>query len=84
MEVHLKPETELRLNELASKTGRRADDLVEEVMSGYLSEVVQVREMLDGRYDAMKSGKTDLVGGKSFFEDLRKRESEENIRRSQK
>jgi predicted DNA-binding protein len=28
MEIRLKPETESRLNELASKSGRRTDDLV--------------------------------------------------------
>jgi len=47
MEVHLKPETESRLNELASKSGRATDDLVEDAMAGYLAEVIEVRGMLD-------------------------------------
>jgi predicted DNA-binding protein len=34
MEVHLKPETESRLNELASQSGRPTDELVEDAMAG--------------------------------------------------
>jgi predicted DNA-binding protein len=40
MEVHFKPETQSRLNEFASKTGRPADDLVEDALAGYLAEAV--------------------------------------------
>ena len=36
MEVRLKPETESRLNELAARTGRPADELMEDAMAGYL------------------------------------------------
>lgn len=39
MEIRLKPGTESRLNELASKSGRRIDDLVEDAMAAYLAEV---------------------------------------------
>jgi len=35
MEVHLKPETESRLAELAAKSGRATDDLLEDAMAGY-------------------------------------------------
>ena len=34
MEVHLKPETESRLNELASRSGLPTDDLMEDAMAG--------------------------------------------------
>jgi len=37
MEVRLKPETESRLNELAAKTGRQPDELLEDAMAGYLA-----------------------------------------------
>jgi predicted DNA-binding protein len=76
MEVHFKPETESRLNELASKSGRPTDDLVEDAMAGYLAEVVEVRDMLDGRYDDIKSGRMKPVDGETFFESLRQREEE--------
>ena len=51
MEVHFTPETESRLNELATNTGRPTDDLVEDAMAGYLKELIEVRGMLDTRHD---------------------------------
>jgi predicted DNA-binding protein len=76
MEVHLKPETESRLNELASKSGRPTDDLVEDAMAGYLGEVAEVRNILDSRYDDIKSGRVKPIEGETFFESLRQREEE--------
>jgi predicted transcriptional regulator len=76
MEVHLKPETELRLQELASKSGRPTDDLIEDAMAGYLAEVVEVRNMLDSRYDEVKSGRVKPIDGEAFFDTLRQREDE--------
>ena len=37
MEVRLKPETESRLNELASQSGLPTDELVEDAMAVYLT-----------------------------------------------
>jgi predicted DNA-binding protein len=76
MEVHLKPETESRLNELASKSGRATVDLVEDAMAGYLAEVIEVRSMLDSRYDDIKSGRVKPIDGETFFENFRQREDE--------
>lgn len=76
MEVHFKPETESRLNELASKSGRPTDDLVEDAMAGYLAEVVEVRNMLESRYDDIKCGQVKPLDGEAFFENLRQREEE--------
>jgi predicted DNA-binding protein len=76
MEVHLKPETESRLNELASRSGLPTDDLMEDAMAGYLQEVTEVRHMLDSRYDDIKSGRVKPVDGEAFFESLRQREDE--------
>ncbi len=84
MEVRLKPDTESRLNELASQSGRPTDELVEDAMAGYLSEVAEVRNMLDGRYDEIKSGRVKPIDGESFFEDLRQREEELPKRRPPK
>jgi predicted DNA-binding protein len=84
MEVRLKPETESRLNELALKSGRPADELVEDAMAAYLSEVAEVRGMLDSRYDDIKSGRVKPIDGGAFFEDLRQREKELFKRRSPK
>jgi hypothetical protein len=45
-------------------------------MAGYLQEVTQVREMLDSRYDDIKSGRVEPVDGEAFFDKLRQREDE--------
>lgn len=82
MEVRLKPETQSLLKELASKSGRPADELVEDAMAAYLSEVAEVRNMLDTRYDDVKSGRAKPVDGERFFEDLRHRERNLAERRS--
>ena len=76
MEVHFTPELEKRLNELAAKTGRGADELVQDVVAGYVDELANVREMLDSRYDELKSGRTKPVDGEAFFEQLRQRQDE--------
>ena len=73
MEVHLKPETEMRIQELASKTGRSPDELVEDAMAGYLAELAQTRTMLDGRYDEIKSGRVELIDGEEAFARLRRK-----------
>ena len=72
MEVRLKPETESRLNELSSKSGRPTDALVEEAMAGYLAEVSQVRNLLDSRYDDLKAGRIKPLDGDEAFERLRR------------
>jgi predicted DNA-binding protein len=74
MEVRFKPDTESRLHELASKSGRPADELVEDALAAYLSEVAEVRDLLDSRYDEIKSGRLKPIDGETFFEDLRRRE----------
>ena len=43
-------------------------------MAAYLTEVGQVREMLDNRYDDSKSGQVKPIDGEAFFEELRQRE----------
>jgi predicted transcriptional regulator len=73
MEVNLRPETESRLQELAARSGRAPDELVEDAMAGYLQEVAQTREMLDSRFDDLKSGRVKPVDGEKVFSDLRRK-----------
>jgi hypothetical protein len=61
MEVHFTPETEKKLKDLAAESGRGTDDLVEDAMVGYLQELVQTREMLNSRYDDLKSGRVKPI-----------------------
>jgi len=81
MEVHFRPETESRLQELATKSGRAPNDLIEDALAGYLPELAQVREMLDGRYDDLKSGRVKPVDGEEAFANLR-RKSKSDARRA--
>jgi predicted DNA-binding protein len=76
MEVRFKPETESRLIELAARIGRPPDDIIEDAMAGYLSELAEVRSTLDSRYDDIKSGRTKPIDGEAFFEGLRRREDD--------
>jgi predicted transcriptional regulator len=73
MVVHLKPETESRLQELAATTGRAPEELVEDAMAGYLAEIAQVRKMLDNRYDEIKSGRVEPIDGEEAFDRLRRK-----------
>jgi predicted DNA-binding protein len=82
MEVHFKPETESRLNDLASKSGRPTDDLVEDALAGYLQEVTEVRQMLDDRYDDIKSGRIKPIDGEEAFARLRQKSKERRAGRS--
>ena len=76
MKVHFTPELEEKLNELAANTGRSADELVQDVVAGYVDELTGAREMLDGRYDDLKSGRAKPIDGEAFFAQLRRREDE--------
>ena len=74
MEVRFTPELEKKLNDMAAQTGRRTDELVQEVMTDYLEALAGVREMLDRRYDDLRNGRVKPIHGEAFFESLRQRE----------
>ncbi len=81
MEVHLTPGTEKKLKNLAAQSGRGTDDLVEDAIAGYVDELLQAREMLDSRYDDLKSGRVKPIPGdevEAYF-----REKSAAARRSQ-
>ena len=63
MEVHFTPETEKKLKDLSTQSGRGTDDLVEDAMAGYFDEVLQAREMLNSRYDDLKGGRVKPISG---------------------
>ena len=79
MEVNFRPETESRIQELAAKTGRAPDELVEDAMAGYLQELAQAREMLDSRYDDLKSGRVKPVDGEKVFAELRRKSEQRRM-----
>lgn len=82
MELHLRPETESRIQELATRTGRAPGDLIEDAMAGYLQELAQVRGMLDNRYDDLKSGRAKPMDGEEAFASLRRKSKDARRARS--
>ena len=71
MEVHFTPDVEKKLNDLAAQSGRGADELLQDALAGYLDELVKVRDMLDSRYDDLKSGKVKPIDGEEAFARLK-------------
>ena len=71
MELQVSPETAKKLNDLATTSGRPAEEIVENALAAYLEEVASVRETLDGRYDDLTSGRVKPVDGEAVFERLR-------------
>ena len=80
--MHLRPETESRLQELAAKTGRAPDLLVKDAMAGYLHELAQVRDILDSRYDGLKSGHVKPIDGEDALAKLRRKSEDRRAHRS--
>jgi hypothetical protein len=77
MDVHLNnPDLQAKLDRWVTETGRGPDELVEDAMAGYFDELARTREMLDSRYDDLKSGRVKPIDGEEFFENLRRREDE--------
>ena len=76
MEVHFAPDLQAKIDQLVIETGRTPDKLVEDAMAGYVAELAETRQMLDSRYDDLKSGRVKPIDGEEFFESLRRREDE--------
>ena len=70
VEVHFTPETEKKLREISAQSGRATDDLVEDAMSAYFAEVLEIREILDSRYDDLESGRVKLIDGEEAYSRL--------------
>lgn len=81
MEVNFTPETERKLREFSAQSGRGTDDLIEDLVAGYLDEVRQVREMLDSRYDDLASGRVQGIDGEEAFRLLMEKTKTRRLRR---
>jgi hypothetical protein len=80
MEVHFAPDLQAKIDQLVSETGRAADKLLEDAMAGYVPELTQTREMLNSRYDDLKSGRVKAIPGDEVIARVRERSA---ARRSQ-
>jgi hypothetical protein len=63
MEVHFAPELQARIDQLLTETGYSPDQLVADAMAGYVAELAETRQMLDSRYDDLKSGRVKPIDG---------------------
>ena len=71
MEVHFTPDVQAKLEQMARDTGRRSDELVENVVADFLDELALTRDTLDQRYDDLESGKVQPIPGEEVFARLR-------------
>ena len=79
MEVHLTPDIEKKLHDLASQSGRNTDELLQDAMAGYLDELAPLRDMFNSRYDDLKSGSVKAIDGEDAFVRLKaKTEAQRN------
>ena len=63
MEVHFAPDVQAKLDRMVSESGRTPDKLLEDAMAGYEVELAQTRELLDSRYDDLRSGRVKPISG---------------------
>jgi len=79
MEVKLAPDVEKKLNDLAAQSGRGTDELLQDALAGYLDELTQSRDMLNSRYDDVKTGRVTPIDGEEAFTRLKaKTEAQRN------
>jgi predicted transcriptional regulator len=82
MEVHFTPDIQAKLDRLASESGRAKTEFVQDAMAGYFDELTQVREMLDSRYDDLKTGKVKPISGEEVIARLREKSAARRSQRS--
>jgi predicted DNA-binding protein len=73
MEVRLGPELAAKVAQWSAETGRPVNDLIEDAITAYFSEVEQINATLDSRYDDIESGRVQLVDGEEACRILRER-----------
>lgn len=64
MDVRLNnPEIQAKIDRWVTETGRGPDELIEDAVAGYFEELTQIREMLNHRYDDLKSAGVKPISG---------------------
>ena len=73
MEVHIAPELQAKIDQLIIETGRTPEQLIEDALTGYVAELAETREMLNSRYDDLKSGRVKPIPGDKVIAHLREK-----------
>ena len=81
MDVHLSyQDIQAKMDRWVAETERGPDELIEDAIAGYFEDLAQAREMLNSRYDDLKSGKVKPIPGDEVISRLREKSA---ARRSQ-
>ena len=74
MDVRLNnPDIQAKIDRWVAETGRGPDELIEDAIAGYFEELTQTREMLNSRYDDLKSGRVKPISGNDVIVRLREK-----------
>ncbi len=61
--MHFAPDLQAKIDQLVIETGCTPDKLLEDAMAGYVPVLGETRDMLDSRYDDLKSGRVKPIPG---------------------
>jgi hypothetical protein len=75
MEVHFGPELQAKIDQLVADSGCPMEALLEDALEAYIADLAQAREMLDSRYDDLKSGKVKPISGEEMIAHFRQKSS---------
>jgi predicted transcriptional regulator len=81
MEVHLRPDVQAKLEQMARESGRPSDELVEDAVIGYFDELARTREMLDRRFDDLETGRVEPIDGDEAYRRLMEKTEAQRQRR---
>jgi len=81
MEVHLSPDVQAKLEQMARESGRPSEELVEDAVAGYFDELAHTREMLDRRFDDLESGRVKPIDGEEAYRRLMEKTEAQRQRR---
>jgi len=71
MEVHLNnPELQAQIDRWVTETGRKPDELIEDAVAAYFAELAQRQQILNRRYDDLKSGRVQPIDGEEAYKRL--------------
>jgi len=77
MDVHLNdPKIRAKIDRWVVETGRDPEELIEDAVAGYFAELAQTRDMLNSRYDDLKSGRVKAIPADEVIARFREKSAE--------
>ena len=81
MDVQLKPDLQAKLEEWTARTGRQPDELVEDALTGYFDELLELRSTIDSRYDELELGRVQPMTAAELVVRLREKSEARRAKR---